>query len=59
MDRILQTFKEYDKEVLFAKKTLVVEELKKNKEMNESLVKLLDRIEKAIEELKHINYDSD
>jgi hypothetical protein len=59
MDRILQTFKEYDKEVLFAKKTLVVEEFKKNKQMNESLVKLLDRIEKAIEELKHINYDSD
>jgi hypothetical protein len=59
MDRILQTFKEYDKEVLFAKKTLVVEELKKNKELNESLVKLLERIEKAIEELKHINYDSD
>jgi hypothetical protein len=59
MDRILQTFKEYDKEVLLAKKTLVVEELKKNKEFNESLVKLLERIEKAIEELKHINYDSD
>ena len=59
MDRILQTFKEYDKEVLLAKKTLVVEELKKNKELNESLIKLLERIEKAIEELKHINYDSD
>lgn len=59
MERILQTFKEYDKEVLFAKKTLVVEELKKNKELQESLVKLLERIEKAIEELKHINYDSD
>ena len=59
MERILQTFKEYDKEVLFAKKTLVVEELKKNKDLHESLVKLLERIEKAIEELKHINYDSD
>jgi hypothetical protein len=31
MERILQTFKEYDKEVLLAKKTLVVEELKKIK----------------------------
>jgi ribosome-associated translation inhibitor RaiA len=59
MDRILQTFKEYDKEVLLAKKTLVIEELKKNKDLHESLVKLLDRIEKAIEKLKHINYDSD
>jgi hypothetical protein len=59
MERILQTFKEYDKEVLLAKKTLVTEELKKNKELNESLVKLLTRIEKAIEDLKHINYDSD
>jgi hypothetical protein len=59
MDRILQTFKEYDKEVLLAKKTLVVEELKKNKEFNESLIKLLEHIEKAIEDLKHINYDSD
>ena len=59
MERILQTFKEYDKEVLLAKKTLVTEELKKNKELHDSLVKLLERIEKAIEELKHINYDSD
>jgi hypothetical protein len=59
MERILQTFKEYDKEVLLAKKTLVIEELKKNKDLQESLVKLLERIEKAIEELKHINYDSD
>jgi hypothetical protein len=50
MERILQTFKEYDKEVLLAKKTLVVEELKKNKDLQESLVKLLERIEKAIEE---------
>ena len=55
----MQTFKEYDKEVLLAKKTLVVEELKKNKDLHESLVKLLARIEKAIEDLKHINYDSD
>jgi hypothetical protein len=37
----------------------VVEELKKNKDLNESLVKLLERIEKAILELKNINYDSD
>jgi hypothetical protein len=59
MERIMQTFKEYDKEVLLAKKTLVVEELKKNKDLHESLVKLLVRIEKAIEDLKHINYDSE
>lgn len=59
MERIFQTFKDYDKEVLLAKKTLVIEELKKNKELNESLVKLLERIERAIVELKHINYDSD
>jgi hypothetical protein len=59
MERILQTFKEYDKEVLLAKKTLVMEELKKNKDFHDSLIKLLERIEKAIEELKHINYDSD
>lgn len=55
----MQTFKEYDKEVLLAKKTLVVEELKKNKDLHESLVKLLERIEKAIVELKNINYDSE
>lgn len=59
MERIMQTFKEYDKEVLLAKKTLVVEELKKNKDLHESLVKLLERIEKAIVELKNINYDSE
>jgi len=59
MDRILQTFKEYDMEVLLAKKTLVTEELTKNKELQTSLVRLLERIEKAIETLKHTNYDSD
>jgi len=59
MDRILQTFKEYDMEVLLAKKTLVSEELKKNKELQDSLVRLLERIEKAIVELKHTHYDSD
>jgi len=59
MDRILQTFKEYDMEVLLAKKTLVTEELTKNKELQTSLVRLLERIEKAIETLKHTDYDSD
>jgi len=59
MDRILQTFKEYDMEVLLAKKTLVTEELTKNKELQTSLVRLLERIEKAMVELKNTNYDSD
>ena len=59
MDRILQTFKEYDMEVLLAKKTLVSEELTKNKELQTSLVHLLERIEKAIVELNHTHYDSD
>jgi hypothetical protein len=59
MDRILQTFKEYDMEVLLAKKTLVTEELNKNKELQMSLVRLLERIEKAIETLNHTGYDSD
>ena len=59
MDRILQTFKEYDMEVLLAKKTLVTEELAKHKELQTSLVRLLERIEKSIETLKHTHYDSD
>jgi hypothetical protein len=59
MDRILQTFKEYDMEVLLAKKTLITEELTKNKDFQTSLERLLERIEKAIETLKHTHYDSD
>jgi hypothetical protein len=59
MDRILQTFKEYDMEVLLAKRTLITDELQKNKELHTTLVKLLERLEKAIEELKKTNYDSD
>jgi hypothetical protein len=59
MDRIMQTFKEYDMEVLLAKKTLVTEELQKNKVLHDSLVKMLERIDKSIEILKHTHYDSD
>jgi predicted ribonuclease YlaK len=59
MDRILQTFKEYDMEVLLAKKTLVIEELQKNKDLHDSLAQMLKKIEKAIEELRYTNYDSD
>jgi hypothetical protein len=59
MDRIMKTFKEYDMEVLLAKRNLITDELQKNKELHASLVRMLERIEKAIEELKHINYDSD
>ena len=59
MDRIMQTFKEYDMEVLLAKRTLITEELQKNKDLHISLIRLLERIEKAIVELKHTNYDSD
>jgi hypothetical protein len=59
MDRILKTFKEYDMEVLHAKKDLVLEELKKNKELQVKLVKMMERIEKEIETLRHIEYDSD
>ena len=59
MDRIMKTFKEYDMEVLLAKRTLITDELQKNKELQTSLVRMLERIEKAIEELKKINYDSD
>ena len=59
MDRIMKTFKEYDMEVLLAKRTLITDELQKNKDLHTSLVRMLERIEKAIEELKHVNYDSD
>lgn len=59
MDRIMQTFKEYDMEVLLAKRTLITDELQKNKDLHMSLVRLLERIEKAIVELKHTHYDSD
>jgi hypothetical protein len=59
MDRIMKTFKEYDMEVLLAKRTLITDELQKNKDLQTSLVRMLERIEKAIEDLKKINYDSD
>jgi len=59
MDRIMKTFKEYDMEVLLAKRNLITDELQKNKDLHTSLVRMLERIEKAIEELKHVNYDSD
>ena len=59
MDRILQTFKEYDMEVLLAKKELVEKELEQNKELQDKLEKMRIRIEKAIEVLRKTNYDSD
>lgn len=59
MDRILQTFKEYDMEVLLAKKDLVEKELEQNKELQDKLEKMKSRIEKAIEALRKTNYDSD
>jgi len=59
MDRILQTFKEYDMEVLHAKKDLVKEELRKNKELQVKLLKMMERIEKEIETLQQTEYDSD
>jgi biotin operon repressor len=59
MDRILQTFKEYDMEVLLAKKELVEKELEQNKELQDKLEKMRTRIEKAIEALRKTNYDSD
>ena len=59
MDRILKTFKEYDMEVLLAKKTLVIEELQKTKDLHDSLAQMLTKIEKAIEQLRYTNYDSD
>ena len=59
MERILQTFKEYDMEVLLAKRTLIHDEIQKNKDFHASLARMLERIEKAIVELKHTNYESD
>ncbi len=59
MDRILKTFKEYDMEVLLAKRTLIHDEIQKNKDFHASLARMLERIEKAIVELKHTNYESD
>jgi len=59
MDRILQTFKEYDMEVLLAKRVLVSNELKENKELQEKLIQMMKRIEKEIEVLRHTQYDSD
>ncbi len=59
MDRLLQTFKEYDMEVLLAKKELVEKELEQNKDLQDKLEKIRIRIEKAIEVLKKTNYDSD
>jgi len=59
MDRIMQTFKEYDMEVLLAKRNLITEEIQKNKDLHASLARMLERIEKAIVELKHTNYESD
>lgn len=55
----MKTFKEYDMEVLLAKKILVTEELQKSKKLEESLSQLLKRIEKEIETLKRTHYDSD
>ncbi len=59
MDRIMKTFKEYDMEVLLAKRTLIHDEIQKNKDFHASLARMLERIEKAIVELKHTNYESD
>ena len=59
MDRILQTFKEYDMEVLLAKKELVSTEYKKSKELQDKLEKMKIRIEKEIEILKKTEYESD
>lgn len=55
----MQTFKEYDMEVLLAKRTLIHDEIQKNKDLHASLARMLERIEKAIVELKHTHYDSD
>ena len=59
MDRILRTFKEYDMEVLLAKKELVSTELKTSKELQDKLAKMMIRIEKEIEILRNMEYESD
>jgi hypothetical protein len=59
MERILQTFKEYDMEVLLAKKELVSTELKNSKELQDKLEKMMTRIEKEIDILRKTNYESD
>ena len=59
MDRILQIFKEYDIDVLLAKKALVSSELKKNKELQDKLEKMMERIEKEIEIVRNMEYESD
>ncbi len=59
MDKIIETFKKYDMELLICKKNFIIEELKNNTELQEKLMKTLDNINKAIEELKNMNYDSD
>lgn len=59
MERILQTFKEYDMEVLLAKKELVSTELKNSKELQDKLEKMMVRIEKEIDILRKTNYESD
>lgn len=59
MDRILQIFKEYDIDVLLAKKALVSNELKKNKELQDKLEKMMERIEKEIEIVRNMEYESD
>jgi hypothetical protein len=59
MDRIIEKFKEFDMELLVNKKKIVVEELQKNKDLQDKLIKLLEHLDKAIEDLKYMNYDSD
>jgi hypothetical protein len=59
MDKIIEMFKKYDMDLLITKKNFIIEELKKNKELQEKLVKTLDNINKAIEELKNMSYDSE
>jgi len=59
MERILQTFKEYDMEVLLAKRELVSTELKNSKELQDKLAKMMVRIEKEIEILRNMEYESD
>ena len=52
-------FKKYDMDLLIVKKKIIIEELKNNQDLQEKLVKTLDNINKAIEELKNMSYDSD